>query len=102
MLSNLAWIIPLAATLLHLAGFVCAVQAIRTAGTPQGAVAWAVSLITFPYLAVPLYLVFGRSAFWGYVGAMRKAEAHGREQIARQLHPDVAQPAEEDRRGGPP
>ncbi|CAN5868074.1 cardiolipin synthase [soil metagenome] len=39
--------------------------------TSQGAVAWAVSLNTFPYVAVPAYWIFGSSKFNGYVTARR-------------------------------
>jgi cardiolipin synthase len=35
--------------------------------TSQGAIAWGISLVTFPWLALPLYAVFGRSKFHGYV-----------------------------------
>ncbi|HSA01712.1 MAG TPA: cardiolipin synthase [Candidatus Paceibacterota bacterium] len=55
----------------HLLGFLSSVNAIMTARTAQGAVAWAVSLNTFPYLAVPAYWIFGRSKFQGYVIARR-------------------------------
>jgi cardiolipin synthase len=41
--------------------------------TPQGAVAWVLGLITFPYVAVPAYWVFGRSKFQGFV-ALRRAD----------------------------
>jgi cardiolipin synthase len=37
--------------------------------TAQGAIAWGVSLNTFPYVAVPMYWVFGRRQFEGYVEA---------------------------------
>jgi len=37
-------------------------------------VAWAMSLAIFPYVAVPLYLVFGRRKFYGYVEARRKGD----------------------------
>jgi len=50
----------------HLLGIFSAVQAIMTARTSQGAIAWAVSLITFPYLGVPLFWIFGRDRFFGY------------------------------------
>ena len=39
--------------------------------TPQGAIAWALGLVTFPYLAVPAYWVFGRSKFHGFVKLLR-------------------------------
>jgi cardiolipin synthase A/B len=50
----------------HLLGALTSLQAILDVRTAQGAVAWAVSLNTFPYLAVPAYWVFGRSSFEGY------------------------------------
>ena len=34
--------------------------------TSQGAIAWAISLNTFPYVAVPAYWVFGQTKFDGY------------------------------------
>lgn len=39
--------------------------------TAQGAVAWIVGLLGFPYLALPLFLFFGRNRFSGYVQARR-------------------------------
>ncbi|MEM1141025.1 MAG: cardiolipin synthase [Pseudomonadota bacterium] len=44
-----------------------AVEAILNTRTAQGAIAWVVSLLTLPYLSVPLYLVFGRNRFEGYL-----------------------------------
>jgi cardiolipin synthase len=52
-------------------GIVSAIHAVMTTRTEQGAIAWAVSLITFPYVAVPAYWVLGRSRFHGYVSAHR-------------------------------
>ena len=46
---------------LELAGLFCAVHAILSARTSQGAIAWALSLVTAPYLALPLYAFFGRN-----------------------------------------
>ena len=57
--------------LFHLMGFFSSIHAIMTTRTEQGAVAWAVSLNTFPYVAVPAYWVLGRSRFEGYVTARR-------------------------------
>jgi hypothetical protein len=36
------------------------------ARTFQGAIAWAISLVTFPWLALVLYAIFGRNKFNGY------------------------------------
>ena len=52
-----------------------AVEAILRARTAQGAIAWVVSLLTLPYLTVPLYLVLGRSRFDGYVRERQQIEA---------------------------
>ena len=51
----------------HLAGLGLSVHAVMGTRTAQGAIAWAVSLVSFPYIAVPAYLVLGRSKFNGYV-----------------------------------
>jgi cardiolipin synthase len=55
----------------HTLGLFSSVHAIMTARTAQGAIAWAVSLNTFPYAAVPAYWVFGRRKFAGYVEAFQ-------------------------------
>jgi cardiolipin synthase len=59
----------------HLLGLLTSIHAILGVRTSQGAIAWAVSLNTFPYIAVPAYWVFGRSDFQGYVVLRRKAAA---------------------------
>src|SRR3954470_6463356 len=55
----------------HLLGALTSIHAIMSVRTSQGAVAWAVSLNTFPYVGVPAYWVFGRSSFEGYVTLRR-------------------------------
>jgi cardiolipin synthase A/B len=52
-------------------GILSSVHAIMTTRTEQGTIAWVVSLIAFPYVAVPAYWVLGRSHFHGYVDARR-------------------------------
>ena len=47
-------------------GVVSAVDAVFNARTSQGAIAWTVALIAFPFVAVPAYWVFGRSKFQGF------------------------------------
>ena len=59
--------IVLAVVVFHVLGFLSSIHAIMSTRTEQGAVAWAVSLNTFPYVAVPAYWVLGRSRFQGYV-----------------------------------
>jgi cardiolipin synthase len=48
-----------------------AYDAIMRSRTSQGAVAWSIALISFPLISLPLYLIFGRSKFQGYVDAHR-------------------------------
>lgn len=62
-------------TLIELAGIITAVKAVRDSRTPQGAIAWAIALVTFPLLTLPLYWIFGRNKFQGYVEAMRTGES---------------------------
>jgi len=46
-----------------------AFRAIMETRTAQGAVGWAVFLISFPLLGLPAYWIFGRSRFVGYKSA---------------------------------
>jgi len=57
-----------------LLGVLSALNAVMTARTSQGATAWVISLITLPYIAIPLYWFFGRSKFNGYTVARKEAE----------------------------
>ncbi|MGE0159796.1 MAG: cardiolipin synthase [Gemmatimonadales bacterium] len=55
-------------------GFVSSINALMSTRTPQGTIAWIVSLNTMPVLAVPAYWVFGRNRFNGYVRARENVE----------------------------
>jgi cardiolipin synthase len=61
--------------LCHLIGALTSIHAVLHVRTSQGAIAWVVSLNTFPYIAVPAYWVFGRSNFAGYVSLRRHNKA---------------------------
>ncbi len=52
-------------------GLASSIHAILNTRTAQGAIAWVVSLNTMPLLTVPIYWVFGRSRFEGYVNALK-------------------------------
>ncbi|MFO8142386.1 MAG: hypothetical protein R6T87_11015, partial [Marinobacter sp.] len=69
-LSMLA--IPLA--ILYLTALACIYRILLSYRTAQGAIAWIIALIGLPYLAVPLFLLFGRHRFGGYVKARRMGE----------------------------
>ncbi len=66
----------------HFTGLLHAVHAILSARSSQAAVAWSVSLITFPWIALPFYWVFGRNRYRGYVNSRQagsgviEAQAH--------------------------
>lgn len=55
----------------YLLGVVSSYHVIMSTRTSQAVIAWSVSLCTFPMLALPLYWIFGREKFNGYVDARR-------------------------------
>lgn len=65
----------------HVTGILSAIRALVTSRTPQGSIAWAFSLVTLPYVAVPLYWVLGRNRFNGYVEALREKRIEKREAV---------------------
>ena len=58
-----------AMALFQILGVLSSIHAVMSTRTPQGTIAWAVSLITLPYIAVPAYWVLGRNRFHGYTMA---------------------------------
>lgn len=66
LLSNIS-IIALIYTIVEIVAIIAAVYAIMTTRSSQSAIAWGISLVTFPWVTLPLYAVFGRSKFKGYV-----------------------------------
>jgi cardiolipin synthase A/B len=65
----------------HTLGILTSIDALMSTRTAPGAVAWIVSLSTFPYGAVPAYWVFGRNRFNGYVV--------GRKEVTSQLYQEL-------------
>ncbi len=66
--SVLVWLV----TASYIAGAIAAVDAIMNTRTEQGAIAWSVSLLSMPFVALPAYLVFGRSKFEGKMVAYQE------------------------------
>ena len=66
----------------HVLGFISSIYAVMETRTPQGAVAWAVTLNAVPYVAVPAYWILGRSKFEGYVTSRQEGD-HEIRHIAR-------------------
>jgi cardiolipin synthase A/B len=52
---------------IYVTAIVSAVEVILKGRTSQGAIAWTISLLTFPFISVPMYLIFGRNRFDGYL-----------------------------------
>jgi cardiolipin synthase len=70
-----AEIAAVALVLVYIMAIVSALEAILKARTSQGAIAWTISLLTFPFVSVLLYLVFGRNRFDGYLEQRDEIEA---------------------------
>ncbi|MEZ5568131.1 MAG: cardiolipin synthase [Halioglobus sp.] len=81
--SDIAPIAAVGLVLFYILAVVSAVEAILRGRTSQGAIAWVTGLIAFPYLAVPLYLVFGRNRFAGYLEERDTVESESRHLIKR-------------------
>ncbi len=64
------------AVVFHILGFVSSINAVMTARTSQGTIAWVISLNTFPYIAVPAYWLLGRSRFRGYMTARHSVDVN--------------------------
>ena len=52
----------------------CVLRVLLSSRTPQGAIAWIVALLSFPYISLILYALFGRNRFSGYVRARRTGD----------------------------
>lgn len=78
-----SWLIGLSVFLFHVGGAISAVLALMSSRTSQGAVAWIISLVTFPYAALPAYWVFGKPRFYGYVYARGEHDSALRRVLAR-------------------
>lgn len=75
----------------HIIGFLSSIDAVMGTRTSQGAIAWVISLNTFPILSVPAYWVLGRSKFKGYVLARQEGDSHIRSVIVDASEKTMAQ-----------
>jgi len=64
---ELTIIIGVIFSVFEILGIISALDAVMKTRTSQGAIAWAVSLVTMPFIVVPLYWIFGRNKFRGYI-----------------------------------
>lgn len=95
--AHLLGFIGLVAVVLHVIGIVVAGHAVMNVRTSQAAVAWAIALITFPYITLPLYAVFGRDRFHGYMEALADENIPIRriaQEVANAHSPEIVVPFE--------
>ena len=59
-------VLQISALGVHLLGVGNAVHAILKVRAPQAAIGWAITLVLFPWVVIPLYWIFGRQKFIGY------------------------------------
>jgi hypothetical protein len=62
----------------HPPGILHVLHALMHVRTSQGTIAWVISLVTVPFLAIPLYWLLGRTRFAGHVGGRGKRTSAGR------------------------
>ncbi|AZM95968.1 cardiolipin synthase [Vreelandella venusta] len=94
-----SWLLGTSIMLIHLLGIVSAVMALMSSRTSQGAIAWIISLLTFPYVALPAYWFFGRPRFYGYVTARGERDNVLRRVLVRYRHnikPHLSSPTSTD------
>jgi len=85
-LSFLALLYAVIFAVVEITGILTALYAVLHTRTSQGAIAWAIVLITFPWLGIPLYWIFGRNKFNGYVEALRAGNMLSSNFAGRTLH----------------
>jgi cardiolipin synthase A/B len=64
--ADVLLVLSLLTPIVHGLGVIGAAHAVMSVRSSRGAVAWSISLLTVPWLALPLYAVLGRRRFYGY------------------------------------
>ena len=88
-------IVSLLVLVVHILGLINAAHAVMNVRLAQSAIAWSISLITFPWLAIPLYWTLGDRRFRAYSAAYQQAYQQYRTQVAqiyRELYPYAVHP----------
>ena len=67
--TRLGWVLLVA---FYLVGMFHVLHALMHVRTSQGTIAWVISLLTVPFLAIPLYWLLGRTRFSRNVGGRRE------------------------------
>lgn len=83
----LGWITVVA---FYVVGILHVLHALMNVRTSQGTIAWVISLITVPFLAIPLYWLLGRTRFTGTVGGRRTMDER-LHRLAEAMHTSLLQ-----------
>ena len=59
----------------YIVGILHVLHALMHVRTSQGTIAWVISLLTFPFVALPLYWLLGRTRFTGHIGGRRQKDS---------------------------
>lgn len=70
---NLVSTFSIATIIVHGIGVFTAAHAVMVVRSSRGAIAWGISLITFPWVAIPLYWILGKNEFQEYAQALQTA-----------------------------
>jgi cardiolipin synthase len=82
---GLAWLI----LLVQISGFILAGRVIMGDRSTHGTIAWALSLILVPFIAVPGYVLFGRNKLGSYIRSRRRVdEDFNRRRQSEATHPE--------------
>lgn len=60
----------------YVIGILHVLHALMNVRTSQGTIAWVISLLALPFLAIPLYWLLGRTRFSRTVGGRREKDSH--------------------------
>ncbi len=80
---NLVSIYSIATIIVYGLGVISAAHAVMVVRSSRGAIAWGISLITFPWVAIPLYWILGKNEFSEYAKALQKAYAQKHDLISQ-------------------
>ena len=70
---NFVSIYSLVTVVVYGVGILTAAHAVMVVRSSRGAIAWGISLITFPWVAIPLYWILGKNEFFEYARALQNA-----------------------------
>lgn len=96
---SLTFVVTIITICFYLLGFACAVAALWRSRTPQGSTAWLVSLMSLPFVSIPLFLIFGRNKFFGYIKKRQFIDSQSKElieEIRNTIRFDVTTPSKLD------